>query len=407
MILTTYLPIVYANLPFLIGSFRWLWAPLWIISVVILHPVIFKSKAIKSILAYGFIYFLLMTNNIWVNMDEWLYEQLLLEFYYIFIWATILYYYISRKDYKGLAILTKWALICITVTSVTSILVTFKYPLYARLVFSSLKELAPVFTKLGGGGYGFAQSLVIILPFMIFYIKYNDNIRLKKWQLLLVIILFYFCLIRLEFFANLLIALSAIIISLLGVKQIKTSLTILFLLMFLSIIIPRHIYTDIISYFISLINSNSDVYFKLIDLNAFIADGRLLDPTSTIGARTARYPLLWKAFLKSPITGVAALDYHINISEGYHLHWMGKIAATGLFGFFLFLIPQIYYLRDLFKKITSNYKFYAYISIIAFFALGLTKTMGGREIWGAYFILIPGLTCLPYLSSRISQNNKN
>ncbi len=79
-ILTTSLYVVARNLPPIVGSFRWLWGPLALLSIVLMKPSVFKAKSMLSLLLYGALSLGLLQNTLWSNMREWNRHSLLEEF---------------------------------------------------------------------------------------------------------------------------------------------------------------------------------------------------------------------------------------------------------------------------------------------------------------------------------------
>ncbi len=148
-------------------------------------------------------------------MIDWNKKALWTEFYYITLAVSLLSYHRLVGDYIGLAILAKWTLIFVGMTAIMSIFSSSINPLYARDytggAFSSAEELN-FFRKLGGASYGYASAMVILFPVMIYYYKNSHISIFPKWIILVLILLCYIALIRIQIFANILIASITIII---------------------------------------------------------------------------------------------------------------------------------------------------------------------------------------------------
>jgi hypothetical protein len=327
-------------------------------------------------------------------MDNWLVISLREEFYWMITAVTIIAYFRISKDYKGLILTVRLALIFIGITAIMSIIASIIDPLYAREYTASGYDYlqtnkGALIGRLGVGTYSYGQGLICLFPVLIYCYKQQKNILFPKWGLLLYILLLYITIVKMQFFANILISTVVIIVSFLGSKRVSISIAIVFLLLLVVIIVPKEIYTDLLISIGNQFDVGSEYYNKTTDLAGFITTGDV--ETGITGRRLARYPMLFEAFSKNPMYGNAASDNPEYILSGYHLYWMGKIGATGILGLFLFLYPHIYLIKRWFVQFNKSYFYFATISLLAFFTLGLMKTIAGRDIWTVYLFIIPGL----------------
>ena len=391
MLILTFLPIVFNNLPPIIGSFHF-YAFLWIISLLLLKPGLFLKPVILHIIVIGILLTLIFPLVIWQKMDDWNLKALLYEFYYIFIANTIFWYFIVTNDHNGLNKVLKITFIFIIVTSILSIYSSKIDPLYARNITGGdfLYDKTDDIRNFGGGGYSFATSIVALFPILIYFYKNSQLFHYSKVFILSLGLLFFFTLIRVQFFANILLSTIIIVISFLGSKRIKISILLVSIFIIISIIIPANYYAKVLDSLSHYSNSTSDIHLKLNDMSDFLETGNM--ENTGIGGRASRYPDLFAGFIKAPILGTSFKNNNLYVSTGGHLFWMNKLAILGILGFLLYfhvyLFNITYNIRHFFKN--TVVLFYYFLSISAIISLGLMKNLVGRETWIMCFFIIPG-----------------
>jgi hypothetical protein len=322
--------------------------------------------------------------------------------------VTILYYYLTTKDYPGLTLIIKWAIFCIVITAIISIIASFINPLYARLFTSSPFEYmntseGSILFRMGVGTYSFGQGLICLLPCLIYYYKQEKKPLFTKWMLILYITFMYIALLRMQFFANILLATVVMIISMLGSKYIKLSISIVFTVISIALFIPKDFFSDVLNATSNTFDVGSENYKKMTDMAEFINTEDL--ESSGTGKRLSRYPVLFETFSKNPIFGNASSKNPDNIKGGYHLHWMGKLSATGILGLLLFFYPHYFLIKSWFKHFKKQHAYFLGISILSFLALGFMKTIAGRDIWGTYLFIIPGMYYLSIINKDTYRKN--
>ncbi len=405
LIITAFLPVVAENLPKGVGSFRYFWAPLWLISLLL-----FKGKetlsnfVILNFLIYGISLFILFS-LVWNNIDLRSRTSLIEEFYWMITVVSVLYYYIFSKDIHGLILIIKLIFIFIGITSVITIVVSYINPLYARLLTQSSSGFyntaeGNYFLRMGAAQYSFGQSLICIFPILIFFYKIIEKSLILKWVIITYLILMFYTIIRMQFFANILLSLILILISFLGGKRIKLSVFIVCMFLGITFLIPKSYYSDLLISFSYYFDAGSENFNKIKDLSEFISEP---DESGETASRLSRYPVLFNVFVKNPIFGDAHATNPDNDETGYHLHWMNKLATTGLCGVLLFFLPHFIFIKNWVKRFSKEYAFFAAISYLGFFGLGLMKAIAGKEIWFIYFFIIPGMY---YLTCQYKENEK-
>lgn len=411
---TTYLPLFANNLPPVIGSHH-LWAAIWCISLVGFYPRVLSNKVMLYTLFYGLLIFIAI-KTIWVGIDSWNYKLLLGEFYNIVIGVSVITYFTQSGDYRNLARLTKWSIVFILITALMSIISSAIDPMYARNLGglserSETEQLAILsLTRLGGGTYSTAAVFMSLFPLWIYYYKNNDISLLSKKLIIITALTIIFALFGMQIFANIIIAFVFGVLSIFGMRRIKTSILIVFLFLSIITFIPKDTYVNTLFQISRLFENKSELNYKFNDLSLFIEEGAEIEGSKTSAAvRAQRYPLLFDTFLKSPILGC----YYFTDSsgnnyraEGAHIHWMNKLTVTGIIGLILFMFIPYLHFKSKLKFFHSEFKFYYILSSLSIIALGLFKTLVGRETWYAFFVIIPGSYYLHLLKSGRNKSSR-
>jgi len=405
LIITTFLPLVTNNLPSVFRSHH-LYTTVWVISILFLHPTILINKTILYTITYGLLFFL-ATKSIWYNLDDWNFREFYTEFYNIIIGISIITYFLTNKDYVGLAKLTKWAIVFLIITAIMSIFSSYIDPMYARNFggYSELSEGKQAeilgFKRYGGGTYSTAGAFMSLFPIFIYYYKNIERSLISKRYIIIISFIIFIGLLRMQIFTNILIAILFGFIAFLGMKKINRTLIIIGFIVFILFFIPKSYYVNSLFSISTNFDKNSETYNKLTDLAFFINKGVDFDDTSTgAGGRAQRYPILIESFVKSPLLGCFFLsDKNGNGYDGAggHLHWMNKLTTTGVIGFYFFLLIIYMFIKSQNRYFYHEYKFYYLIASFSILAYGLFKTIAGRETWYAFFIILPGLYYLPLL----------
>lgn len=406
LMLTTFLPLVYNNLPPIMRSHH-LWTTVWVMSLFVFNYKLFYNKAIIYILVYGlFLYFATIT--VWSSIDNWNRKRLFWEFYEIAIGISVITYFLQAKDYIHLAKLTRWSILFLFITAIMSIVSSSIDPMYARnivgissVVSESEREAILSFKRYGGGNYATAVAFMCLFPVFYYYYKNIEISLISRKQLIIFSIIIFLALIGMQIFANILITIVFSIISFLGMKKIRQSIMVIILFFTIVLIIPRQLYINNLQTISKYFDKESDLYYKINDLAVFIETGAEIKESETgTGGRAERYPILMKTFVESPFFGCYFFSDNSGTGykgEGAHLYWMNKLTITGIIGFIIFFLIPFSFIRDSLKYFNSTYNFYYLLASISILAIGLMKVIGGRETWYTFFIILPGFYYLPLL----------
>jgi hypothetical protein len=416
---SAYFPLLFNNLPPLVRSHH-VWTALWGISLLLAKPKIFFSKPMLYILGYGFLV-LLATQIFWPNIDGWNSKMLFVEFYNIAIGASVINYFLQSKDYISLAKVTRWSIVFLFITAVMTIISSAIDPLYARnivniVALSDQSGEILKFKRYGGGGQATAAAFMCLFPILIFYFKNIKLSPISKKLIIVYSVIIFLALLGMQIFANILIATAFFFIAILGRKKIQQTVMIISFFLFLTIFIPQEIYVNGLYSISGVFPQEGILSNKFKDLAIFIETGSDIEDKSTgAGSRGNRYKQLAENFIKAPLLGCFFnsdhtangyfnyyYDYGNDIGqvEGTHLHWMNKLTITGIIGLLIFLFIPYKHIKNNLRYFDSEYKFYYIVASISILSYGFLKTIAGREIWYAFFIILPGLYYLPLLKKE-------
>lgn len=397
LMVTTYLPVVTNNLPPIIRSHH-LWAGIWGVSILILARPIFNNRILLYVLIYYLLLVLVMMNSVWSNMDKWNRAQGINELYMLTMALTMYAYFEYSRDFVGFAKILRWVLTFIFFTAILSIYSSIVDPMYARKIVSGAIDQAEDVLKYGGGSYGFAGAIMMILPLVIYYYRNNYKSNYSKPIILLFGILLYYALLRIQLFANILLSTIIIVIALIGERNIRKNIIFFGLLTVLTVALVPYM-PQFLFYVSNFFETDSEVYFKINDLAVFIKYGADYGDTAT-SLRSARYPMLFEGFLTNPLLGIFNSDSTLNIEGGGHLYWMNKLTVYGLLGFIPFALAFYFFVKNALKIMDTEFSFYFLLSIGSGVVLGFMKSLAGREFWYMFFFILPGLYWLPLLKKE-------
>lgn len=399
LILTTFLPIVYANLPRYITGFN-LWAPIWFLCILSFGITTLRNQSVIFLIIYFGVIILLMFNTVWSDISDWNQKNALVEFYNLAVPVTLIAYFYKTKDYNWLGKISLVSIIFIVITAVFTIRASIIMPGYARMVFATSLEEVKEINQLGGGNYGFAGLIICIIPILIYYFKHSNMIGIAKWIVFSCILLCYLALIQLQFFANILIGTIVFILSMVGRDRVKASLIPVTTIAFIFAFIPLETYSQLflnLSYYFS---SDSDIHRKFQDFSYYIMYGESYAGSTDIQSRADRYPVMFNLFLSNPLFGYSVYNPNNDTMAGEHLYWMNKLATFGLVGFVPFLVFYFRHFSKQAKFVGEQYRFYLLLSAFAVFILGWMKVLAGREMWIGLIFIVPGMYYIPAILKR-------
>ncbi|MCK4545467.1 hypothetical protein KAU43_08000, partial [candidate division WOR-3 bacterium] len=309
-------------------------------------------------------------------------------------------YFISIKDYKGLAVVVFFTLIFIVITNITSIIGLNKFPLAARdlggtLAIEGQFSLIELYRKMGIASYGFFTGLSFTTPVIVYQIKNNKG--KIRFLFIILLALIFWGLIKAQITAPLLLGTIGIIIGFGGTKEFKYSIIIVFFILLIFVLIPKSYISDIIVASANLFGG-ATLHNHLIDISNAIDEGIMMGDTH-VSYRANRIPFLLEEFSKSPIIGGGE-------STG-HVFWLDRLSMFGLIGIIPWILILISQIKLNLKILSNDYKFYYLVSMLLFVSLGFMKNVGGREMMIIVFFLIPGIYYLKYLKKTRAHHINN
>ena len=406
LLITSSLMIVANNVPYL-GSFRFFWEPLGLLSFIFFYPKVILNKMVINILLYGFLFTGILQYTLWNFASDWYKHSILEDFYNLVIFVFLAAYLLTAREFVFWGRLSKWGLYFLIITAIFTLVALQIAPTIIRESYSidsnDIQGYSTLF-KLGFGGYGFGISLVALIPVLVFFIKSESKIFFSKKALWILLSLVLITLVQMQIFANIIVATFLIIFSFISSKNRIKGFFLNILLALILSLIPSSNYVKVLTNFSSNFSIDSDIYYKLNDMANYIDKSN--ESKNGIETRSARYPELFNAFSAKPIFGDAsyASYFQKELQNGGHLFWMSRLTLWGIIGFIFYLLI----LKNIFKPIHNlfdkEFRYYYGLSLFSVVVLGLIKNLAGREPYLMLLIIIPGLYF--YSKSKLERNKR-
>ncbi|APF20149.1 hypothetical protein Calab_0567 [Caldithrix abyssi DSM 13497] len=410
LLISSLLMIVANNVPIL-ASFRWLWAPVFLVFSFVEYLQSYNKQVLYSLI-YGLLYAGILQYTLWAYATDW-YKHAIFEDFYAMV-VVVIFHVILKNNYmiKNWIKLAKLGFISIIITGIMTIVATNINPMVVRASYSNLKYNLPgylILERLGFGSYGYMAALIALIPILYFFIQRKTKIWFSRHMWIALLIFFLFVLIRSQIFANILIAAVILFLSISGVKKFKRNIFITLLFLFVFYSIPVKVWVNL---FIDIGNFFSPItvlHNKFIDLASFIDNPNIYSSNTGIAYRANRYPLLFQAFLSRPFLGDASYNsaYEYALAAGGHLYWMSRLTLWGIFGFAGYIVILYKVFVPVLKMFNEEFRFYYFLSLLGVIILGFLKNLGGREPYIMLLIIIPGLYYLYYQTQNIPYRGRN
>ncbi len=374
LLLDLFLPIFKENIDtrsfFGFNIFPWLWLG----TLLIFEYKRFISKT--YILLYLFIFIAFIMNTIYwhkFNSIPWMISDII----NLFIATTLIDYFISSKDYKGLNICLYVILASIVITCLIDIFIFYRYGYTSRMIHE--KQIH--FKNFGFAGMMFYYGICLTLSVIMACFKSQKTRGLKKWFLLFYIIIVYYALFLAEYTTAFLIGTLGLIFGYLGRERVKYSLFLAFIVICIGLLLPRNIVSETV-YYVAEQSEGETMSARLSDLGLFISG----EPTSTsthIEARGARIPFQLKNIAQSPIIGGGPTTEHC--------FWLDRFSMFGIIGMIPWILIFIYQIRLTNFFIDDRYRYYYYVCLSLCIIMGLMKQLLGVYPFLVIFMIAPGL----------------
>ena len=287
--------------------------------------------------------FISLFNNGTESFSAYLYG--LLQF---FIWSFVCEYITNNKKNRSLK--SVYVLLCVTilVTTITTYYGCLLMPGASRQMATGMnddRELMAVFANLNIGGFGFVYTLVLLLPFLFYTIRYLTDNLLKKIIIIIATGIVSLTIYTTEYSTAILFALLSVSILFLP-KQLKLQ-NITFVIAGVTIV--GVILSSILPSFFSAFSSATESYNISIRMEEL---GNMMSGSSTSGDVQGRIDLWYLSlynFIHNPIFGTGN-------GGGGHSYILDTLSKFGIWGLALVII-QFKAIYNLFVKpyLRTNY----------------------------------------------------
>ncbi len=375
------LPVLFANLPFPLSS-AVLYQLAWVTALLLFRPGVFLHFRILPVYLFALVYLAFIYLGLFQADFSWLDRELRL----LLLSSLILQYFVSSGDFRGLARVLKFSLICATITLFTSLLGLAKYPLAARQLGGELAKYGyhdtiAYYQSRGIAGYDFFYGLVFILPLLALLVKGKDlsgktRIALAAFSGLALLGIF-----RSQLTTALLFALAGLAAALLTRKGGRLVMVLLLLGLLLPVLVPDDTSADLLARGAGLLDE-SLLRDRLLALSETLRYG-VGEGGTNIDGRAARIPHLLGNFRSNPLFGSGE-------TLG-HNFWFDRLSLFGLAGllpWLLVLATQFKYNLRLFAR---GDRPYYWLVILLFLGMGLLKNMGQPLVTLSFFFLAPAM----------------
>ncbi len=408
IMLTTYLPLVYYKLPPVVGS-HFFYAFLFGLLLFYKYSYVFVNRVVLPVLLYG-VFALFMTYFVWEYLDPWAINQLWIDYYAISVGVLIWSYFHESKDYKGFALIAKYAFIFIIVTAFLTIFTSLVIGGGARAITfrtdAASLEIQRIFRLYGSGHYASCIVFMSITSLVVYYMKHiHKFIYEYKWILYACMVLLLGAVLSLQLFTNLLFAFFVLLLSLVSAENRRVTFSIASIVLVVLVSLPTDYYVDLLYSLSHLFEGTLDEFSsKFRDLAIYVQFGSedAIEGTNAIVQRSARFPLLMDGFFKYPIFGCSVSKMAVPIfnAETGHLYWMFKLSMMGVVNLIFFMYIFYSFLQEQTRHINKDYLYYFFVAVISVLLYGIPKVTGGREVWYFIFVVAPGLYYLPLLNEN-------
>jgi len=251
--------------------------------------------------------------------------------------------------------------------------------------------------------------LMALLPLLIYYFKQPSLFFIsKKWVILLLILIVGIAVLRMQLFANIMLALFTGIIAMVSAKNRLRTIIVISIIGGVIVLIPTKNHVNTLNKLADSMNEYEETSFKIKEFAYYLErGGEVKTSKNAVAGRVERYPMLLEVFSKSPIMG--CFFQSDALGNGYrqeaaHIYWMNKLTITGIVGFIFFLSIIITFVYRARKNIEGSYSYYYLLAIFSILLYGIFKNIGGRETWYFFFVILPGIYYLPLLNKKNCPN---
>lgn len=283
----------------------------------------------------------------------------------------------------------KYCLLLIDITSITTIIGCFKYPMAPReLAGIANVDDAALYRGLNIGGYEFIYGITLMVPFMM-YLIYKAESKNSKLIYIASLGLMLIAIIISQYATALVISATAIIFSIIlfFIRSKKGQVILITIVGIIVVLLISGAIIQILTYVRDvLLDSNLDTMSIRVDEIIHFFESNRWDGTS--GVRVRLRTQSFSVFCDSPIYGCMFSPK----SLGGHSELLDILGAGGIIGLTAFLVP----LLNFFKLIETHnkdalFKMMLFIENFVFILLAYVNTIFVSSNISLVFFLIPTL----------------
>jgi hypothetical protein len=280
---------------------------------------------------------------------------------------------------------------CISLTTISSIIVIQFFPQSARIISSSSTEMNEhiFFLLLNLGGYSFAYLIALTSP--LYYIFYSKE-RKIIWLFLLLISFVYIIFSQLFgaiiiFSINLLILLF---VNRFNIKTIKMNLLLLSGVVIFFNFLKTFLATFILAY-LHYFQGFNQIYVKTEEIISLLLEGEMTAETQHLLVYKELREESIQMFLNNPIFGG-------DISAG-HNFWIDYLARFGIIGLLPYIFILVFFILYM-KRLLKPEFFVIYINtVLLFISIGLSKNIISSMPFIIFFVI-------PFLLMEFQRQNQ-
>ena len=351
--------------------------------LIVYRPKVLFEKPMRFVYLYYIVFFLFRISGYYDTTSQWFHKY----HFTIFLSVLIYTYYLSRKDYKGLAIIGTTLLILILTSSLINLVQLILHPESAKAYGCFTGE-----RQFGVFGYSLPSTLSFVLPVLFWSYKYLKISKSRKVFLFIGIIISYFSIFVSSITAPIIIASIGIIFAISGVRKFKNSIIISSVILLALLFIPRRFFPNLF-YSASEIISNPGASLRLYSIGLGLEYGvDVYTPSTALEYRASRIPLNFNQFIKYPIFGKG-------VEGNAHLFWLNYLAQFGLIGTLSLVLILYNQFKMNMKIFSEDFKYYYLLSIFLFLFSGFVKAYSPL-FFMMIILVVPSIYYIRYLNIK-------
>lgn len=391
--------VLYLPFPYRVTHFYFL---LWIPLIILYDYKLLLNKSLLMVLLFVAIMYLgldVFWGDIVFKGAKVTLFAVLLEILPVYGAVLMILYFIKSGDQKGLKLLIYASFVFIIITTILTIRGLIIEPMAVRFIMAGRRdEIDVAVQSLGLGGYGFFNSVMLLIPVFGYFLKKPGTGIAKKAFVLFFVAFAIYPMFLAGITTTVLFAVVFFIYSAYFIGRYSTRPITPIIIIGLFLFVFNNFTSDILV-FVSDRLGEGWIKHRLDEL-AITVELRDYDPEEgiTYFSRT-RLSLtmqsLW-GFLANPLTGTG--------DSGGHAYWFDRLAMFGLLGWLPIILIFFQHAKLMQNTLRKEHYPYYFISVVAIFLFGIIKgNVVSAQTMVVVFFLAPGMFLLEKLTAK--QNN--